>query len=496
MTLSRRDFLKIGSLTAVAATASACQVVGQKQAQIDLPAALPPVNGRHPTIFRMLNRAGFGPRPGDMATVSQMGLAAYLEQQLYPNTIDDKPLALMERQLSLYHMDYSQIVEQDAKDAKAELITASVMRAVYSERQLYEAMVAFWSDHFNIYIGKAKFMPALKILDDREVVRPHALGNFRQLLSASARSQAMLFYLDNVNNHQGSINENYARELLELHTMGVNGGYTQRDIQEVARVLTGWGVHQDGVRKGKLRFEATQHDFGEKLILQRPFPANRGAEELDDLLDLLAAQPATAHFLATKLGRRFVSDEPPATLVDEIAQAYQTTNGDIKAMLRVLFLSDVFASAPPKLKRPFTYIVSALRALNTSVGSSRAIEPWLRQMGQLPFHWPPPDGYPDVSSAWATNLLPRWNFALALAHGHIAHAKPPLKKLVAISGATTPSAVLDLFVQLTLNGNLPSPTLPLLTNYVGAGPLTDNPTQERLKDSVAFLIASPTFQWI
>lgn len=165
-------------------------------------------------------------------------------------------------------------------------------------------------------------------------------------------------------------------------------------------------------------------------------------------------------------------------------------------MLRVLFLSEAFASAPPKLKRPFTYIVSALRALNTSIGSGRAIEPWLRQMGQLPFHWPPPDGYPDVASAWATNLLPRWNFALALAHGRIARAKPPLKKLVAASGATTPPAVLDLFVQLTLNGNLPTPTLTLLANYVGAESLTDSHTQERLKDSVAFLLASPTFHWI
>jgi hypothetical protein len=500
MTLSRRDFLRLGSLTAVTAAASACRVVGQKIDQAELPAnlVLTPLSSlvAAEPVVRLLNRGGYGPRPGDTVKAVEMGLAAYLEQQLHPEAIEDKALDLMERHLSLTHMDFTQLIEQDAKDASAELVATTINRALYSHRQLYEAMVAFWSDHFNIYAWKVNMMPALKIMDDREVIRPNALGKFRTLLGASARSPAMLTYLDNVRNRKGSINENYARELLELHTLGVNGGYNQQDIQEVARVLTGWGVRQEGLHKGEMVFDEQQHDFGSKLILGQSFPPNRGAEELDALLDLLVIQPATAHFLASKLVRHFVSDEPPAGLVAEVAQTFQVTAGEIKALLRVIFLSEEFATAPAKFKRPFTYVISALRALHTQIGSGDEIGQWLSQMGQLPFHWPPPDGYPDVAAAWTANLLPRWNFALALTHGRLAGSKPPLEAITAANDAPDSQAIIDLFTHLTLGRPLNNESRTLLTEYVGGSSLSDSRTQERLKDSVAFLLASPDFQWI
>ncbi len=246
--LSRRDFLKLGGLTAVTTTATACSVIGRKIDQGELPASLPlppvePVaDNAAPSadpLFRLLNRAGYGPRPGDLQKARQMGFATYLDEQLNPTAIEDNALDLIERNLTFYHMDYSELAEQEAKDVMPELIGATLARAVYSKRQVYEAAVEFWSDHFNIYARKNKFMAALKIMDDRDVIRPFALGNFRDLLGASAHSQAMLVYLDNVRNGKDNINENYARELLELHTLGVHAGYTQQDIQEVARVLTG-----------------------------------------------------------------------------------------------------------------------------------------------------------------------------------------------------------------------------------------------------------------
>jgi len=512
MSLSRRDFLKLGGLAAATATASACGVIGRQVAQDELPevlrvptpvptdaplttpaAELPtaPVN----PILRLLNRAGYGPRPGDLERVSEMGMEAYLDEQLNPEEIEDTAADLMIRNLTLYHMDVSQLVDQEPKDAVRELIGATVARAIFSQRQLYEAMVEFWSDHFNIYLRKAKPMPLLKLIDDRDVIRPHALGKFRDLLFASAKSPAMLVYLDNVRNHKEEPNENYARELLELHTLGVNAGYTQKDVQEVARALTGWTVHLRGRHAGQFAFKEERHDFGEKQVLGHTLPAGQGEEDVEQVLELLLAHPATAVFIATKLVRRFVADDPPAALVERVAETFRQTDGDVKQMLRVIFLSDEFATAPPKLKRPFAFMVSALRAIHADVGQSRAIGRWMEWLGQPLFHWPPPDGYPDVSPAWAANLLPRWNFALALVHNQIGQISAPLEKLVTAGNAKNVDEALDLFAGLTLGRPLDDEAYALFTDYVGNGDLSDEPTRERLGDAVALMLASPAFQW-
>ncbi|HFQ93520.1 MAG TPA: DUF1800 family protein [Anaerolineae bacterium] len=501
MSLSRRDFLKLGSLTAVAAGTAGCSAIGRELAQGELPEnlALPAPDTAAATpdpILRLLNRAGYGPRPGDLAQARQMGAAAWLEEQLNPDGIKDTAADLLARSLTLYQMDATQLIEQDRKDAVKELIGSTIFRALYSRRQLYEAMVEFWSDHFNIYLRKNPVMPLAKILDDRDVIRPHALGKFRDLLWASAKSQAMLLYLDNARNTKEHPNENYARELLELHTLGVNAGYTQADVQEAARILTGWSVRRRGRQAGQIVFREEAHDFGQKTALGQTF-AGQGEAELDELLEMLVKHPATAQRIAFKLARRFVADEPPDNLVQRVAQTFTETDGDIKAMLRVIFLSDEFTSAPPKLKRPYTYMISALRALNTDLNPnrSRAIGRWLERLGQLPFHWPPPNGYPDVAPAWAANLLPRWNFALALLHSEMPGASPPLEEIVAAGNAQTAVDVLQLFAGLIYGRALAPDEAALFANYAGNGPLDDPETQLRLKDSVALMLASPAFQW-
>ncbi|MEZ4591614.1 MAG: DUF1800 domain-containing protein [Chloroflexota bacterium] len=513
MKLTRRDFLRLGGLTAVAAGTAGCSVVGRELAQNELPTSLAvPTVGlttlsqtapNLPTLAvnparRLLNRAGYGPNPVASERFARLGLAAYLEEQLNPEAIDDLPGGLIARHQTLYQMDASVLIEQEPQDGAVELVGGTLMRAIYSKRQLYEAMVEFWTDHFNIYLRKSPKMPLAKIVDDREVIRPFALANFRHLLGASAQSPAMLLYLDNISNEKSHPNENYARELLELHTLGVDGGYSQQDVQQVARILTGWTVAKRGRLRGQFMFDDEKHDFGAKQVLGHTFPAGRGAAEVADLLDLLASQPATAHFLATKLVRRFVADEPPADLVSQVADAYLQSGGEIKPMLRTIFLSGEFATAPVKLKRPYTYLVSTLRALHVDfrLGQGRAIADWMQLLGQPLFHWPPPDGYPDVSSAWAANLLPRWNFALALLHNQIPGARVPLDDLLAAGKAETAESALQLFAGLVYGRSLQPNEHALFTNYIGSQPIQNGEGQLRLRDCIALLLASPEFQWV
>ena len=514
MPLSRRDFLRLGGLTAAAASVTSCSVVSRYVAQDELPDTLPvptavPLNGAGVTtavpgfptvtvnpIRRLLNRAGYGPRPGDLMQVSDMGFEAYLEEQLNPDSIEDTTADLIVRNLNYYHMEIDQIIgRDDIRDVTVELGTATIGRAVYSKKQLYEAMVEFWSDHFNIYIRKNMLMLPLKMVDDRDVIRPHALGKFRDLLFASAQSPAMLVYLDNVRNLKGDPNENYARELMELHTLGVDAGYTQQDVQEMARALTGWGSALRGTRQGGFVFNADQHDTGSKQILELTLPAGQGQEDVFQVLEMLVTHPATASFIAYKLVRRFVADEPPTALAEQVAQTYLETDGDIKSMLRVIFLSEDFAAAPPKLKRPYSYVVSALRALNADISNYRAFIFWLETMGQLPFNWAAPNGYPDVSAAWMSNLLPRWNFALTLLNFNFPGANVPIDRLMDAGGVENTAAAPDFFAGLIYGAPLETADRTLFTDYIGSQPLQDRETNLRLRESIALMLASPPFQW-
>jgi len=327
-----------------------------------------------------------------------------------------------------------------------ELLSERLMCDIYSNAQLLEVMTDFWLNHFNIYLRKNEQMPYYLVSYERDTIRPHALGKFEDLLEAVAHSPAMLIYLDNTESvgpdsiaaerfkrtawrrpnakrqDPPGINENYGRELMELHTVGVNGGYTQADVIQAARVLTGWGVDQPELGGGFI-FNPNRHEPGTKKVMGVKIKQN-GEQEGEELLHLLATRPATAHFLSRELAIRFVSDNPPQPLVDRMAKTYMATGGDISAVLKTLFHSPEFWASGDyhaKVKTPLEYVVSAVRASGADVQNYLPLVNALRIMGMMPYGCIPPNGYSWEASAWVNSgdLVDRMNFALALASNHL-----------------------------------------------------------------------------
>jgi uncharacterized protein (DUF1800 family) len=394
-------------------------------------------------ITHLLNRMTFGPRPGDVELVQKMGIDKYLEQQLHPETIadagiDDRLASLPSLQMSIaeiytYYPQRKQAAAPNMAPFAAsqgqlprrlleELQAQKIIRAVHSERQLQEVMTDFWFNHFNIFWAKGADR-WLTTDFEMNAIRPNAMGKFKDLLMATATSPAMLFYLDNFQSTSvRGINENYARELMELHTMGVDGGYTQKDVQEVARAFTGWSI-EGPRRSGKFIFRPRAHDPGEKVVLGHKINAG-GMKDAEMVIDILANHPSTAHFIATKLVTRFVGDNPPESLVSRVADVYRKTDGDIREMLRTIFTSPEFYSAEAvnsKMKSPFELAVSAIRALNGATDGSRVLAQVIARMGQPLYQYQPPTGFPDRASEWTSNgsIVERLNFVVALTGNRI-----------------------------------------------------------------------------
>lgn len=448
------------------------------------------------TIVHVLNRIGFGPRPGDIEKVRAMGLQAYIDQQLHPERIPDGSMEPRLTDLTTIRLSSRELAQQfalpliearrdrkqDAKQADTappkmpnalqqqanrvmvELSQQKILRAIYSERQLQEVLTDFWFNHFNVDArkGRDRFMLTEY---ERDTIRPHVLGKFRDLLEATAKSPAMLFYLDNwmsadpsgrrpgdlqmaprfgqfgrgMGGQQGGLtfparparpanaqrnmpkglNENYGRELMELHTLGVDGGYTQKDVTEVARALTGWTI-QDPRLGGEFVFDSRLHDRGQKVVLGHVIKAGGGENDGEQVLDILAKHPSTAHFIATKLARRFVSDTPPPSLVDRVAARFRKTDGDLREVMRTLLTSPEFLSPDAyraKVKTPFEFIVSAVRATGTDVQDATPLVRAMQQLGMPLYMCQPPTGYKDTADAWVNTgaLVNRMNFALQLA---------------------------------------------------------------------------------
>ena len=408
--------------------------------------------------LHVLNRLAFGPRPGDVARVEAMGVDAYIAQQLHPDSI---PLPdELQHELASYDtlkLSTTQLFEQygpperkqgqdltpeqlkelkeDSKKVVEQAMDAHLLLAVESPQQLQEVMVNFWFNHFNVFDRKG--LDAIWIgAYERDAIRPHALGKFRDLLGATAVSPAMLFYLDNwLNSEPGTphaknrfegINENYARELMELHTLGVNGGYTQQDVTTLAHILTGWGLCP---RRGKQAdpgafcFDPDRHDTAEQTFLGKPVHGS-DEREVEYVLDILANSPATAKHVSYQLAQYFVADAPPPALVDRMVQRWQSTSGDIAAVLDELFRSPEFWSATNegnKFKTPYEYVVSAVRASGAPVSDFKPLIGTLQQQGMPLFGCLTPDGYKNTQEAWLNSdtLTLRLGFATALGHGNL-----------------------------------------------------------------------------
>lgn len=428
--------------------------------------AVPAAGGEPPpkdAAAQVLGRATYGPLPDDLVRARSIGVEAWLDEQLDPDTIDDSAVeGFLTSNLPTLTMPLAEMIATARSDPEAryqalrELQVATLYRAIHSRRQLYQVMVELWSDHFSVFALDGP-LTVLKPYEDREVMRRHALGTFRDLLQADARSPAMLYSLDNVSNVAAGPNENYARELLELHTLGVDGGYTERDVQETARIFTGWSIDRD---TGAFRFYGQLHDYGAKEVLGVHYPAGRGVSEGEELLDRLSAHPSTARFIATKLARRFVADEPPDSVVTRVAGVFEATGGSIPAVLRELLLSpELLDAVDAKLKRPFDYVVSVLRATGAIATQQgyRELYELLGRLGQVPFGWPAPDGYPATAAYWTatSTLLTRWNFALGLADGTYDRVvQVPIGAFVA--GVRTAAEVVDQIADRVLGREMTS----------------------------------------
>ena len=431
---SRRNFMKLlgktAGYSALTSTLGACGGGGGGSdggVTTGTPAAVIPAASSE---YSTLKRTSFGVHRDELARIQSMGIDAYLERQLNPTQIDDGDLeTTLQTLFPLTAQSPAQLISgfpDNIADVALQMISATQYRQIFSKRQLSEVMVEFWSDHFNIHLVNG-LGPTLKPEDDRQVIRRHALGNFRDLLHASAKSPAMLFYLDNYANQAAAPNENYARELMELHTLGVDGGYTETDVKEVARCFTGWAIHfpgDPGGDYGTFVFSPALHDGNAKVVLGNTISAGGGQTDGEQVIDLLASHPSTANFIATKLCRRFISDTPDPLSVDAVAAAFTQSNGDIKTTLRALFATAAFRnSADLKICRPAEYLAGLVRALapDTAYPTDNGQLFYFAQliMGQLPYYWPTPDGYPDEQAYWASTggLLNRWRLSfLSLAN--------------------------------------------------------------------------------
>lgn len=416
--------------------------------------AIPPASAE----VQALRRTSFGVSPDSLAAINALGVEDYLEQQLNYLAIDDSAIeAAVASTFPLASQTPAQLYPgfpNNIGDIVEDLVGATTYRAFFSPRQLYEVTVEFWSNHFSIHLVNG-IIPALKPYDDFAVIRPNAMGTFRELLQASAKSPAMLYYLDNFLNFVGEPQENYARELMELHTLGVDGGYTEDDVKEVARCFTGWTINQV---TGEFQFVPFLHDNGAKTVLATLIPAGGGVTDGETVLDLLASHPATANFIATKLCRRFLSDDPPTSVIAAVENTFNTTDGNVVEMLRTLFNSAEFAEVQDqKLARPMEFIGSLLRALNVNqtlpTDDGRLYFALLSLLSQVPFYWVPPNGYPDVAPYWGSTsgFLNRWRIALAL-NAPVIQEYFPVDHTVA--GATNLAETIDLAAAAVLNREL------------------------------------------
>ena len=581
-------------------------------------------------ILHALNRLAYGARPGDVERIKQMGLAKWIDQQLNPNSIDDKALEARLQNFPTLHLSSSRLIAEYpqpkqaakaganpqqpqskadvaaaviARDSEAnsssktssasmdensdapspmkqapenvatpgaaqrgalsidpnavpraiaddskrppriveELAMSKMTRAIYSDRQLQQVMDDFWFNHFNVYAAKGEDRYYLTAYE-RDVIQPHVLGKFKDLITDTAKSPAMLFYLDNflsadpraaqrlaaervmrqqmhpgynrfprpAQNPQAAnkkkqergLNENYGRELMELHTLGVDGGYSQKDVTEVARCFTGWTIEKPR-ENPEFKFDERIHDPDPKIVLGKKIHAG-GMKDGEQVIELLARHPSTAKFISTKLARRFVSDNPPQSLVIRMAETFQSSDGDIRAVMHTMIYSPEFWTRDAyraKIKTPFEFVASTVRALGADVDTPMPLVQWVGRIGEPLYQCQPPTGYSDKAETWVNTgaLLNRLNFSLALAGNKVRGSRSDVSALLGTESASDSKQVLGRALQLFLGGQAAPSTVETLQKQL------DDPQvmQAKLDDPVrtvdlamvtGLVLGAPEFQ--
>ena len=587
-------------------------------------------------VMHALNRLAYGPRPGDVERIKQMGLAKWIDQQLNPNSIDDKALQARLENYPTLAMSTTQLIadypqpkqaeklaakaqaqtaQQTRADAAAaivatdsqndpntppaksnpnapspmkdepavtggseniatrggggkrdvlggadpnavpkaiaddskrparvveELAMAKVTRAIYSERQLQQVLDDFWFNHFNVYAGKGEDRYYLTSYE-RDVIQPHTLGKFKDLVNASAHSPAMLFYLDNFlsadpraaarqaaqraarqqarygsfpprnppnpqaqnkKKQERGLNENYGRELMELHTLGVDGGYTQKDVTEVARCFTGWTIEKPRENPA-FKFDEKVHDPDPKIVLGKKIHAG-GMKDGEQVIDLLTHHPSTAKFISTELARRFVSDVPPPALVARMSQTFLSEDGDLRAVMHTMIYSPEFWSRETyraKIKTPYELVISAVRALGTDVDTPMPLVQWVNRIGEPLYQCQPPTGYSDKGEAWVNTgaLLNRLNFSLTLAGNKIRGSRTDVTSLLGMDAGSEPKVALTRAVEVFLGGAVAPTTVETLEKQLDSPQVIqaklDDPTKQTdLGVVTGLVLGAPEFQ--
>jgi uncharacterized protein (DUF1800 family) len=499
-----------------------------------------------------LRRLSYGPSPRDWDEVRRLGVARWVALQLYPEHVPDDALAARLEPLTTLSLSTEELIarypplrqqarelgvpletREDRRELAAmlgadalprrvatDLMAQKLIRAVEGRHQLQEVLVDFWFNHFNVSAEKGPVRWMITSYE-RDALRPHLFGRFRDLLGATARHPAMLFYLDNwtsvregfeprrrlglapaFRKNARGLNENYARELLELHTLGVEGGYTQQDVREVARAFTGWSLNRPRVAPAFV-FRADAHDPGEKTVLGQALPPDGGVRDGERVLDMLARHPSTARFIATKLARKFVSNEPPAALVDRLAQVFLSTDGDLRAVYTALFTSPEFwsdAAWSAKTRTPLELVASSIRALGGTTDGGPPLARAVERMGEPLYRAPAPTGYPEHAAPWvnAGALVGRLNFALALASDRVRGTDVDVMALVPRPTPSDTGALVDALALRLLYEPLSPQTRATLLSALEPG------EDERMSDgevrpldvrrAVGLLLGSPEFQ--
>ncbi len=442
-------------------------------------------------ITRLVRKSTFGVNRSELATAMSMGYEGYLEYQLNPDLIDDSECDAMLAPLTTLTKIYAEIYQNPMSQVVNELTEAAIRRAIFSKRQLFERLVEFWSDHFNIDVNKEN-CAWLKVADDREVIRPNAMGRFEDLLAASAFSPAMLVYLDNHISVAGNPNLNYARELMELHSLGVNGGQTEADVIDVARCFTGWQVYPNSFGfplAGIFRYNGSQHDNGEKRVLGHTIAPGGGIQDGLTVLQILSDHPSTSRFISLKMCRRFLGYTPSESLVRTVTDVFVSTGGDIAQMLRTILAAQHVEESTPKFKRPFHHFVSAVRATGSQVNSTSSFRTQLRAAGHLTYNWTSPDGYPDSLDFWGGLVLPRWNFGAQMMNSSLSGIAPNAAAFFA--GASTPSEYIARIDSDMFGGEMEPSDREAILGY-----LTTNAASSTVRaEALGLAVGCPSFQW-